>query len=79
MASHAENSRNRSGPNRNNKTSNYLGVSWVSRDGIFIAQIRAGGKILNLGRFKTQAEAAEARAKAEIEMWGVQPRRSDAL
>lgn len=77
--SHAVNTRNRSGPNKNNKSSRYLGVSWIARDRVFLAQIRAGGKILHLGRFEKETDAAAARAKAERDLWGVEPRRAKDL
>lgn len=75
-----ENGRNRAGPNRNNKTG-HLGVGFY--DGRYLAYIsvQVGGgrrKQHNLGRFATIDEAIAARLKAERELWGVEPRRSDA-
>lgn len=75
---HRKNGRNRSSrSNRDNKTSSFLGVSF-SRGG-WIARIRNGSRWHYLGKFKTEREAASARAKAELAMWGINERRKEAL
>jgi len=43
---------------RSNKTSRYKGVCWHKRDERWRAQIKIDGKVLHLGRFDTEVEAA---------------------
>ena len=55
--------------NSNNKTG-VKGVSWMSSRQKYRAQITFKGKIYNLGYFDKLEDAAEARKKAEEEMFG---------
>lgn len=70
------NNRNRVGAQKNS-TTGILGV--YPRGRRYGAMIRNGGKQIHLGTFLSLEEAAEARASAEINLWGVEPRRSMAL
>lgn len=56
--------------NSNNKTG-VKGVSWMSSRQKYRAQITFKRKIYNLGYFDRLEDAAEARKKAEEEMFGV--------
>ncbi len=67
------------GTGRKNASSPYLGVAWHSRDQVWYATIRVDGRLHHLGNFTDAEKARQARAKAEIEMWGVQPRRATEL
>jgi hypothetical protein len=58
----------RTGPNANNK-SGFKGVSFQSRTGKWVAQIKLG-KQTALGRFHTPEDAARAYDKAAFEAWG---------
>lgn len=61
------NSRNRKGPNRNNKS----GIRGVyHRPGRWIAQIRVNNYLFSLGSFRTAEEAAAARRRAEKTYFG---------
>jgi hypothetical protein len=51
-------------------SSNYLGVSYMKRDGVWIAQIMKDRKYRWLGRHVTEEEAAMAYNKAAIEIHG---------
>ncbi len=53
-------------------TSGIMGVSWHKRDKIWQARIVVDGVILHLGGFKDKAEAAKARAAADIK-YGFHP------
>ena len=48
-------------PSRAGSSSEYVGVSWDSARYKWRAQIQVDGKVLNLGRFSTEYEAALAR------------------
>lgn len=54
----SENNRNRR--SNKNSTSSYLGVHWNSRDSAWEAQINNGNKILRLGKFEFEVDAALA-------------------
>lgn len=71
-ASRVTNARNIDLP-RNN-TSGFLGVAWVAKRRRW--RVKIGRK--QVGYFTDLHEAAKARANAEADMWGVQPRRADA-
>lgn len=64
-ATATENQRNRS--MQKNNTSGHTGVFWDKRDGKWSAEIRAGGKQINLGHFDNMDEAIATRAAASIE------------
>lgn len=66
VVSNAENQRNRS-RSRNN-TSGTNGVYWHSRDRVWSAYIRVGGKQRTLGTFASAAQAAAARKAAERDL-----------
>lgn len=68
------NQRNRSGAQVNG-SSGVLGVSWDRSRRLYRAHISFDGREKFLGRFATLEEASEARAKAEVSLWGVEPRR----
>ena len=52
------------------KTSQYRGVLWDVSRKKWAAYMRIGGKVKNLGRFKTEQEAAEAYQKAASPTYG---------
>ncbi|MHC4799928.1 MAG: AP2 domain-containing protein, partial [Planctomycetota bacterium] len=54
----------------NNKSSRYKGVSWDKQRKRFVAYIRCNGKCYNLGRFKSETEAARAYDKKAKELFG---------
>lgn len=56
---------------RSTNTSGAKGVSWDAAKGRWKASITVAGKTINIGRYKTLAEAAAARRKAEDEHHGV--------
>ena len=63
------NNQNRSAPQRNNRTSKFLGVSgWASWPGKFRAQIKVMGKKIHLGVFDTEEAAAQAYLEAKSRM-----------
>ncbi len=68
LATISENLRNRNKP-KNNK-SGYKGVSWKSRDKVWAAQIKIGGKSIYLGSYTTPEDAYDAYKKAAIELHG---------
>lgn len=70
-ATATENQQNRIADKRN--TSGVLGVSWCSRDGKWLAQIRLDGKRKYLGRFDTVEEAGAAYAEAKKQLHRFQP------
>ena len=51
-------------------TSKYLGVSFMKRDSVWVAQISKNRKFIWLGRHKTEEEAALAYNKAAKELHG---------
>lgn len=69
------NARNRSGAQRSNKSSPYLGVTWNERDQKYQARIFHKGTFKSLGYFSCPEEANAARLRADRELWGIQPRR----
>lgn len=77
LTTQSENRRNVAGPQRNS-TSGVLGVSWHKGSQRWVARIYHEGKNVDLGRYKTKEEAAEARLRGERELWGVQHRRAGA-
>lgn len=72
----AINCRNRVGVRSDNTTSKYLGVSKHSQSGKYWARIMTNGKSKSLGLHDTPEAAHEARKAAELELWGVEPRRA---
>lgn len=52
---------------RNNNTSGVTGVYWDKEREKWHSQIQVNGKLIFLGRYDTKAEAATARAKAELQ------------
>jgi hypothetical protein len=73
----SQNACNRSGPRSDNQFSPYLGVHFRKSANRYLAQITIRGKKHHLGCFKTAEEAHEARVKAEADLWGVMPRRTE--
>ena len=69
VASTAENQRNRTGINRNNR-SGVRGVFWVKREGRWRAQICVDGKNIGLGDFAEFGEAVIARRQGELDHFG---------
>lgn len=66
-ATPSENSRNT--PSRGG-SSKYLGVNWCKARNLWITYIRIKGKKTNLGRFKTEVEAASHYNLSAIEHYG---------
>lgn len=66
---HAQNLRNRKGPNSNNK-SGIRGVCWFRRDGTWHAQIKVDGRRIHLGYFATKEEAGAVYASANAKYFG---------
>lgn len=62
--SHSENLKNQS--RYRNNTSGFTGVTYHKRDKVWIARINAGGKLVQLGSFKTKEEATAAVIGARI-------------
>jgi hypothetical protein len=60
--SHAENARNVARSSRN--TSGVVGVSWHSKQGKWVAYVKTGGRLQNLGAFDNKEEAISVREKA---------------
>jgi len=76
VVTNQENQRNRGGA-RADGSSGFLGVS---RDGSgWWATIKVNGKRKYLGTFPTPEAANVARLRAELEIWGIQPRRREAF
>ena len=76
VVTNQENLRNRGGA-QPSSVSGILGVT-RRKDG-WLARIKIDGKPKNLGLFSTAEEANLARLKAEMEAWGIQPRRRAAF
>lgn len=72
-----QNVRNTKNSRRNR--SGVRGVSYNAKSRAWAAEIRADGKYKWLGVYKTIEEAARARAKAEVELWGIEPQRRSEL
>jgi hypothetical protein len=59
--------------------SGLAGVIWNAQRSKWQASIRTGAGLKHLGLYEDLAAAKVARAAAEVELWGVQPRRREAL
>lgn len=68
ICTHRENMMNT--PRRTNNTSGYKGVVWFKRDSLWVAQIRAEGRMINLGRYKDINDAIDAYKSASIKYFG---------
>jgi len=73
---HTINSRNITGA-RKNGSHGAIGVTWNKRQ--WQAQIRMNGRLKHIGVYPTFEAAREARRVAEIELWGIEPRRESEL
>lgn len=73
------NSINVDGPRKTNLRSPYLGVGWMKKMKKWRARIYYNGRLHEIGRFHDIEEANMARLAAELEMFGIQPRRLDAF
>lgn len=62
VSQNAENTRR---PRGSNKTSQYLGVSWNTASGKYVAQIMMSGKAKFLGYFQKEEEARDAYLEAK--------------
>lgn len=72
-ATRSQNSANSGKPRRPDgatHTSRYKGVSWDKARGKWQAKISRNGRSTNLGRFTSEAEAAQAYDAAALEQWG---------
>lgn len=67
------------GPARRNNTSGTIGVGWHKGRGKWQASIKLWGKLVYLGIFDDFEEAVDARRRAEVMFWGVEPRRAPEL
>lgn len=70
LATHAENIRNRTHLNKNNKTGE-TGVSWFKLRGKWRARIMINGKELHLGLFVNKKDAVRARRVAAKKYFGI--------
>lgn len=68
LCSNRQNLSNR-GKQKNN-TSGYKGVTWLSANKVWIAQIKVNGKNIYLGSFKDKEDAASCRWASSIEIHG---------
>lgn len=73
-----ENARNIAASQRDS-FSKLSGVIWNAQRSKWQASIRVNGKLKHLGLHTYLDDAKAARAAAEVELWGVQPRRREAL
>jgi hypothetical protein len=64
---------------RSDSASGYIGVGLHRRSGLWQARIWTGERHHSLGYFKTPEEAHVARLRGELERFGVQPRRREAM
>jgi len=64
----SDNMKNRK--NNINGTSKYKGVSFHKRDKVFIASIRVNTKLIHIGNFKNETEAAKAYNESAIKLHG---------
>ena len=55
---------------RKNTTSKYKGVCWDKENNKWRSQIKLKGKLIHLGRFHSEVEAAEAYNRKAIELFG---------
>jgi hypothetical protein len=55
---------------RTTNTSGFKGVTWYSRDRIWVAQIKIDGKTRRIGKYVDPVDAARAYDSAAIEAWG---------
>lgn len=69
LATHTENTRNKSGPASNN-TSGHRGVSWNKGTGKWRARIMLDGRGIHLGYFADAEEAADVVRAAREELYG---------
>lgn len=68
IASRSQNISN--GKKRTNNKSGYTGVYWCNRFHKWFAQIKLGGKHINLGGFRTPLDAAKAYDAAAVKLHG---------
>lgn len=68
ICTHTENSRNRT--SHKGSSSSYLGVSWNIRDKKWQVHIKANGKLMRLGHFDSEIQAAEEYNKAALKYFG---------
>lgn len=69
LCMHVQNSKNIS-KSRNQKSSKYLGVSWNERRQSWVSYIGHNYKMINLGRFKSEEDAAKAHDLAALKYHG---------
>jgi hypothetical protein len=65
-ASKSENAQNQREPQKNNRSSQYLGVSWSKRERKWLANINLEGKRIYLGRFDVEEDARDAYLQAKL-------------
>ncbi|MFE4203875.1 HNH endonuclease [Aneurinibacillus aneurinilyticus] len=64
IVTNGQNQQNRSGPQKNNKSSGIRGVTWCKQRGKWIAQMGLNGKNINLGGYDDLEVAAKVVAEA---------------
>ncbi len=70
LATNSENSRNRKGCQKNNKTSGYRGVTWSKSCEKWMAQIGYNKKRIYLGVFDSKEDALGAVESKRLELFG---------
>lgn len=60
---------------RSDNTSGHMGVARMTTLGVWRATITVDGRVKNLGDYRNLNDAVEARRKAEIQQWGMEPQR----
>lgn len=57
-------------PKKANCTSQFIGVYWAKREQLWRSSVRFNGKMMGTGYFKDEIEAAKARDRKAIEIYG---------
>lgn len=70
VATHAQNSKNKTRKRTDGTSSKFKGVSWDKRAGKWHARIMSGAVAVHLGRFEKEQDAANAYAVAAVRLHG---------